>query len=165
MHTPFILQTKFLCVLINYNKDLLRRHVKCFKYYAMYIFVCLWLIPHPVVLWQNYGSMECAYVAIISGVVTKVPALQMISSIKVVSGSVLWYTVVAYCNKTKKWNSLTKMLDKWKQNFFFLLKLMNVMHFDLNMIVRVSSFMEWSNRSGEKVLVLSCCHILPRILA
>jgi hypothetical protein len=26
-------------------------------------FLCmLWLIPHPLVLWQNYGSMECIYV-------------------------------------------------------------------------------------------------------
>jgi len=29
-----------------------------------YMFVCLWHVPHPIVLWQCQGSMECMYVCI-----------------------------------------------------------------------------------------------------
>jgi hypothetical protein len=37
---------------------------KVFRNVHFCIFLCLWLIPHTVVLWQNYGSVECMYVCI-----------------------------------------------------------------------------------------------------
>jgi hypothetical protein len=54
----------FLCVQITCNTG-----IRLYKMFIIFctvkfciFFVCSWLIPHPVVLWQIYGSMECMYV-------------------------------------------------------------------------------------------------------
>jgi hypothetical protein len=52
-------------LICDYSKTHFNSCLRSLKHFAMYIFewfCMLWLIPHPLVLWQNYGSMECIYI-------------------------------------------------------------------------------------------------------